>query len=118
MASTTPPNEITLSLTPEQHDEYPQEAPHVGEFALLPTTQTTTVVTTTTVSTSFPPVIIKKPPRRRSDFDLTLYPLRDASTPKGLRNFSFELDGKPAVFTERDNSERALFEVSVVQCIL
>lgn len=92
-------------------------ASQIGQFSLLPTTQTTTVTTTTTVSTKFPPVVFKKPRRRLSDWDPTNYPLKDSPTPMSLRRFTFALDGKPATFVESERSEEALVEVKDVKVI-
>ena len=83
----------------------------VVQFSLMPTTQTTTVVTTTTVSTTFPPVVLRRPKKKVSQWDTTTYPLHNSPTPKSLRKFTFELDGKSATFVEQSDSEQALIDV-------
>ena len=82
----------------------------VGQFSFAPATRTTVVTTTTTTTTTFPPVLIR-PPRAAQDLDPKLYPLASAPTPLSLRNIRFELDGKPVVFHEPEDTAGTLNEV-------
>ncbi|RAL03819.1 F-box/WD repeat-containing protein [Aspergillus ibericus CBS 121593] len=82
----------------------------IGQFSFAPATRTTVVTTTTTTTTTFPPVFIR-PPRAMQDLDPKLYPLASAPTPASLRNIRFELDGRPVVFNEPEDTTGTLNEL-------
>jgi len=82
----------------------------LGQFSFAPATQTTVVTTTTTTTTKFPPLLMR-PPRRMHELDLKLYPLAASPTPPNLKNISFEIDGKPTIFREAEDTTLALEQV-------
>jgi hypothetical protein len=43
--------------------------------------------------------------------DPRVHPLAQADTPKGLKNFVFNVDGRATFFHESDDPERSLYEV-------
>ena len=82
----------------------------LGRFSFGPTTQTTVVTTTTTTTTSFPPLKIKAP-NGVHELDPKNYPLASAPTPQSLKKLCFELDGRPTVFREADDTLHTYKEV-------
>jgi F-box and WD-40 domain protein CDC4 len=84
----------------------------LGHLRYAPATQTTVVTTTTTTTTSFPPLLFKAP-RHLYNRDPKQYPLAGSPTPEGIKNFSFDVDGRPVCFSETDDLEGPLLEVSL-----
>jgi F-box and WD-40 domain protein CDC4 len=87
-----------------------QQFAALGHLKYAPATQTTVVTTTTTTTTSFPPLLLKAP-RHLYDRDPKQYPLAASPTPEGIRNFSFDLNGRPVCFSETDDLEGPLLQV-------
>ena len=87
-----------------------QQYAALGQLKYAPATQTTVVTTTTTTTTSFPPLLLKAP-RHLNSRDPKQYPLAASPTPEGIRNFSFDIDGKPVCFSETGNIEGPLLQV-------
>jgi len=96
----------TRSLYPVPH----QPLPSMAQFTFAPTSTRTVVTTTTTTTTTFPPLVFP-PPRPLEDLDPRVHPLASAQTPSALRNFAFNIDGRPTYFHESDDPERSLYEV-------
>jgi len=90
-----------------------QQYAALGQLSYAPATQTTVVTTTTTTTTSFPPLLLKAP-RHLYDRDPKQYPLAAASTPDAIKNFSFDIDGKPICFQETDDLDGSLLQVSYI----
>jgi hypothetical protein len=82
----------------------------LGQLSYAPATQTTVVTTTTTTTTSFPPLILRAP-RHLYDRDPKQYPLAASPTPASIRDFTFDVNGKPACFREADDVEDSLQQV-------
>lgn len=84
----------------------------LAQFSLGPTTQTTVVTTTTTTTstTSFPPLKIKAPSNLHN-CDPKDYPLAKTPTPSYLRETSFNVGGRPVVFSEAENTRDAYHKV-------
>ena len=82
----------------------------LGQLSFAPATQTTVVTTTTTTTTKFPPIIMKAPPHLH-DLDPKMYPLASSPTPQSIKRFCFDVGGRPALFSEADNTMNALEEV-------
>jgi len=82
----------------------------LGQLSYAPATQTTVVTTTTTTTTSFPPLILRAP-KHLYDRDPKQYPLAASPTPAAFKDFSFDVDGKPACFHEADDLEGSLLQV-------
>lgn len=88
-----------------------QQFAALGQLKYAPATQTTVVTTTTTTTTSFPPLLLKAP-RHLHNRDPKQYPLAASPTPDGIRDFSFDVDGRPVCFSETDDLEGPLLQVS------
>ena len=84
--------------------------PSMAQFTFAPTSTRTVVTTTTTTTTTFPPLVFP-PPRSLDDLDPRTHPLAQADTPSSLRNFVFNIDGRPTYFHESDDPERSLYDV-------
>ena len=82
----------------------------LGQFSYAPATQTTTVVTTTTTTTNFPPLRMKAP-QHLYDLDPKLYPLAASPTPYSIKKLCFDVDGRPTLFQEADDTLQTLEEV-------
>jgi F-box and WD-40 domain protein CDC4 len=90
-----------------------QQYTALGQLKYAPATQTTVVTTTTTTTTSFPPLMLKAP-RHLYNRDPKQYPLAASPTPDGIKMFSFDVDGRPVCFSETEDLEGPLLEVSSV----
>jgi hypothetical protein len=86
----------------------------LGQLSYAPATQTTVVTTTTTTTTSFPPLILRAP-KHLYDRDPKQYPLAASPTPAAIRDFTFDVNGKPACFREADDLEGSLQQVCSAQ---
>src|SRR5436190_17227894 len=108
-ASVSPPK--TVSSTRSGHPRPPpinhHSLPSMAQFTFAPTSTRTVVTTTTTTTTTFPPLVFP-PPRSLNDLDPRIHPLAQADTPASLRNFVFNIDGRPTYFHESDDPERSL----------
>jgi len=111
-AAVSPPK--TASSTRSGHPPPPpinhHSLPSMAQFTFAPTSTRTVVTTTTTTTTTFPPLVFP-PPRSLDDLDPRMHPLAHADTPASLRNFVFNIDGRPTYFHESDDPERSLYEV-------
>lgn len=108
VAAVSPPK--TASSTRSAQPITQQSLPSMAQFTFAPTSTRTVVTTTTTTTTTFPPLVFP-PPRPLEDLDPHIHPLAQADTPAGLKNFVFNIDGKPTYFHESDDPERSLYEV-------
>ncbi|MCJ1314580.1 SCF ubiquitin ligase complex subunit cdc4 [Agyrium rufum] len=79
----------------------------LAQLSFAPATTTTVVTTTTVTTTSFPPLKIKTPHELKY-LDPKLYPLAITPTPPSIKCFAFDVDGRPALFHEPDNSQETL----------
>ena len=82
----------------------------LGQFSYVPATQTTTIVTTTTTTTNFPPLMMKAP-QHLYDLDPKLYPLAASPTPHSIKKLCFDMEGRPTLFQEADDTLQTLEEV-------
>jgi len=73
-------------------------------------TQTTVVTTTTTTTTAFPPIMMKAP-QHMKDLDPKMYPLASSPTPQSIKKLFFDVEGKPTMFQEADDTLEALEKV-------
>lgn len=73
-------------------------------------TQTTVVTTTTTTTTAFPPLMMKGP-HHLSDLDPKMYPLASSPTPQSIKKLFFDVEGRPTMFQEADDTLEALEKV-------
>jgi F-box and WD-40 domain protein CDC4 len=96
----------TRSSQPINH----RSLPSMAQFTFAPTSTRTVVTTTTTTTTTFPPLLLPSP-RSLEDLDPRVHPLAQAGTPESLKNFVFNIDGRPTYFHESDDPERSLYEV-------
>ncbi|KIW00662.1 uncharacterized protein PV09_07849 [Verruconis gallopava] len=81
----------------------------LGQLKYAPATQTTVVTTTTTTTTSFPPLLLKAP-RHLHDRDPKQYPLAASPTPESIKNFTFDIGGRPVCFSETNDLEEPLYQ--------
>ena len=79
----------------------------LGQFSYAPATQTTVVTTTTTTTTNFPPILMKAP-QHLFELDPKLYPLASSPTPISIKKLCFDVDGKPTLFQEADDTLETL----------
>lgn len=104
----------TASSTRSGHPHPPpinhHSLPSMAQFTFAPTSTRTVVTTTTTTTTTFPPLVFP-PPRSLDDLDPRTHPLAQADTPSSLKNFVFNIDGRPTHFHESDDPERSLYDV-------
>lgn len=107
-AAVSPPK--TASSTRSAHPISQHHLPSIAQFTFAPTSTQTVITTTTTTTTTFPPLVFP-PPRPLEDLDPRVHPLAQADTPKGLKNFVFNVDGRATYFHESDDPERSLYEV-------
>jgi len=75
----------------------------LGQFSYAPATQTTVVTTTTTTTTQFPPLRMKAP-QHLHELDPKQYPLAFSPTPHSIKRLSFDVEGRPALFQEADDT--------------
>lgn len=99
----------TASSTRSAHPISLRSLPSMAQFTFAPTSTKTVVTTTTTTTTTFPPLLFP-PPRSLGDLEPRLYPLAQADTPAALRNFVFNIDGRPTFFQENEDPERSLYD--------
>lgn len=106
-----------MSAGTEQEEHLPspslegiRSADILGQFSYAPATQTTVVTTTTTTTTNFPPIMVKAP-RYLHDLDPKHYPLASSPTPQSIKNLRFDIDGRPTIFQEADNTLETLEKV-------
>lgn len=114
LAPPSPESEKQVTLTADDSMAEGGSAPQyaaLGQISYAPATQTTVVTTTTTTTTSFPPLLLKAP-RHLYDRDLNSYPLAASSTPEAIKNFSFDINGKPICFEETEDIDGSLLQVS------
>ena len=52
-----------------------------------------------------------KAPKRLHDLDPKLYPLAASPTPKLIKKLCFEIEGRPAIFEEADDTIQAINKV-------
>jgi F-box and WD-40 domain protein CDC4 len=107
----------TRSIADGRRGSNVQQYTALGQLKYAPATQTTVVTTTTTTTTSFPPLLLKAP-RHLYNRDPKQYPLAASPTPDGIKNFAFEVDGRPVCFEEIEDLEGPLLEVSFVRFTL
>lgn len=88
----------------------------LGQFSYAPATQTTVVTTTTTTTTKFPPLMVKAP-RHLHELDLKQYPLASTPTPQSIKKLRFDVDGRPTMFQEADDTLETLEKVSYVSSV-
>jgi F-box and WD-40 domain protein CDC4 len=82
----------------------------MGQLSYAPATQTTVITTTTTTTTAFPPFLVHAP-RDLAERDPKHYPLAASPTPSGIKRFTLQLAGRPAIYEEMGNVETGLLEV-------
>jgi hypothetical protein len=99
----------TRSSLRNLHDSSKEDI--LGQFSFAPATQTTVVTTTTTTTTNFPPLMMKAP-HHLHEMDPKLYPLASSPTPKSIKRFCFDVEGKPTYFNEAEDALDALRGVS------
>ncbi|KAL9104196.1 MAG: hypothetical protein Q9163_000848 [Psora crenata] len=75
----------------------------LAQLSYGPATKTTVVTTTTTTTTKFPPLLLKAP-KHLHDLDPKQYPLAASQTPESIRKLCFEIEGRPAIFEEADDT--------------
>jgi len=85
----------------------------LGQISFAPATQTTVVTTTTTTTTKFPPLIMKAP-QHLHDLDPKQYPLASTPTPHSIKKLCFDVDGRPTMFQEADDTLETLEKVSCI----
>jgi len=90
-----------------------QSLPSMAQFTFAPTSTRTVITTTTTTTTTFPPLVFP-PPRNLDELDPRVHPLAKSDTPELLRNFTFNIDGRPTVFHESEDPARSLYEVCLL----
>ena len=100
----------TASSTRSGHPINHHSLPSMAQFTFAPTSTRTVVTTTTTTTTTFPPLVFP-PPRSLDDLDARVHPLAHAHTPMPLRNFTFNIDGRPTYFEESDDPQRSMCDV-------
>ncbi len=88
----------------------------LGQFSYAPATQTTVVTTTTTTTTKFPPLMVKAP-RHLHDLDPKQYPLASTPTPQSIKKLRFDVDGRPTMFQEADDTLDTLEKVSYISLL-
>ena len=108
--STSPSMAVRSRRAGNQHIQGPSSDDMLGQFSFAPATQTTVVTTTTTTTTSFPPLVIKAP-HHLHELDSKLYPLASSPTPKSIKNFHFNVAGRPTFFSEAEDTLDSLQEV-------
>ena len=74
-------------------------------------TQTTVVTTTTTTTTAFPPLMVKAP-QHLNDLDPKMYPLAASPTPQSIKKLFFDVEGRPTIFQEADDTLEAFEKVN------
>lgn len=77
------------------------------QFSYAPATQTTVVTTTTTTTTKFPPLMMKAP-QHLYELDPKVYPLASSPTPQSIKKLCFDLEGRPILFQEADDTLETL----------
>lgn len=82
----------------------------LGQLSYAPATQTTVVTTVTRTTTEFPPLMMKAP-QHLYDLDPKLYPLASSPTPQSIKKLCFDLEGRPTLFQEADDTLLRLEEV-------
>ena len=85
----------------------------LGQFSYAPATQTTVVTTTTTTTTNFPPLMMKAP-QHLYDLDSKLYPLASSPTPHSIKKLCFDVEGRPTIFQEADDTLQAIQKVCLL----
>ncbi|MCJ1443683.1 MAG: SCF ubiquitin ligase complex subunit cdc4 [Stictis urceolatum] len=100
----------TVASRPEQMEKEQGLDTILGEFSFAPTTETTVYTTKVVKTINFPPLIMKGP-KHLHDLDPKLYPLAASPTPSALKNFCFDVGGKPTMFREAEYPDLTLQEV-------
>lgn len=88
----------------------------LGQFSYAPATQTTVVTTTTTTTTKFPPLRLRTP-HHLHNLDPELYPLAGSPTPNSIKKLCFDVEGRPTVFQEADDTLRTLEKVNLFKSV-
>jgi hypothetical protein len=88
----------------------------LGQLSYAPATQTTVVTTTTTTTTKFPPLMVKAP-RHLHDLDPKQYPLASTPTPHSIKKLCFDVEGRPTMFQEADDTLETLEKVRYVALV-
>ncbi|KAL9127091.1 MAG: hypothetical protein Q9217_003966 [Psora testacea] len=83
----------------------------LAQFSYGPATQTTVVTTTTTTTTKFPPFMLKAP-KHLHDLDPKQYPLAASPTPESIKKLWFEIEGRPAIFEEADDTLQTIHKLN------
>ncbi|OQO11246.1 hypothetical protein B0A48_05502 [Cryoendolithus antarcticus] len=79
----------------------------IASLAFGPATQQTVVTTTTTTTVSLPPLIMN-PPKDLFERDPKQYPLAFTPTPRNVKRFCFEVNGRPTMFHESEDAEETM----------
>ena len=82
----------------------------LGQISYAPATKTTVVTTVTRTTTEFPPLMMKSP-QHLYELDPKLFPLASSPTPQSIKSLCFELEGRPTLFQEADDTLLRLEEV-------
>ena len=98
------PREATNTTT--SHTMPPQHST-VAQLSFGPATQQTVTTVTTTTTVSLPPLVMK-PPKDLFERDPKQYPLAFSPTPKYLRRFCADVNGKPVSFHEEEDAQETV----------
>ena len=101
------PMSNTTYTMPPQHST-------VGQLSFGPATQKTVTTVTTTTTVSLPPLIMR-PLKDLSERDPKQYPLAFSPTPKHIKRFSTDVNGRPVRFHEEENPQDTIRQYKEVR---
>ncbi len=106
----------TKTRPKSRSQEEPRPEDVLGQISYGPATQTTVVTTTTTTTTNFPPFVLKAP-QYLHDLDPKQYPLAASPTPQSIKKLCFEVEGKPTIFEEADDTLDTIEKVGSIMTV-
>ena len=100
-------HDTSNALTTASSNTMPPSHSTVAQLSFGPATQQTVTTVTTTTTVSLPPLVVN-PPRDLDERDPKQYPLAFSPTPRYLKRFCADVNGRPVRFLETEDAHETI----------